>query len=279
MNPCTKQYGGCAKDAECTFLGSNKHTCTCNDGFSGDGKTCVDPGKCAVNNGGCDEMANCTKRGNGVKCICRPGYTGSGKAVEEGSSAAPGCAPIDPCSVDWGKCHLNAKCTTVNKTIPWTNNCTCNAGFRGNGRSCVEFNPCTEAPGCDADAHCLHMRGDDFQCLCNEGFKGSGYACHEVTPCEVDCDENAYCKKTPHGQKCVCKNGFTGNGTTCEEVNNCEFNNGECHKDAICQVMGPGVSTCKCKKGFTGDGSTTCNAINVCKRAEQHQCHDNATCH
>jgi len=39
---------------------------------------CADVDECEVNNGGCDQHANCSNTVGGFECTCRPGFTGDG---------------------------------------------------------------------------------------------------------------------------------------------------------------------------------------------------------
>ena len=40
QDPCASGANSCSADATCRAFGGG-YTCTCNDGFTGDGKTCV----------------------------------------------------------------------------------------------------------------------------------------------------------------------------------------------------------------------------------------------
>ena len=50
--------------------------CTCKDGFSGDGKTCVLIDECVDETHNCDPNASCIKSNTaGFTCVCNSGYS------------------------------------------------------------------------------------------------------------------------------------------------------------------------------------------------------------
>jgi len=49
LHECAAANGGCDPNATCSNT-AGSHTCTCNDGFTGDGQTCTPPAPAA---GGC----------------------------------------------------------------------------------------------------------------------------------------------------------------------------------------------------------------------------------
>ncbi|MCE9573405.1 MAG: hypothetical protein K8W52_09625 [Deltaproteobacteria bacterium] len=69
--------GTCAPtcDVNATCAGT---TCSCNDGFMGDGLACTDINECAANNGGCDVNALCTNAPGSRSCACKRGFVGDG---------------------------------------------------------------------------------------------------------------------------------------------------------------------------------------------------------
>jgi len=74
-------------------------TCTCNDGYSGDGRSCSkiegEDDECLK----CDENAACIHR----KCACDEGYTGDGVTCED----------IDECIIGENLCEGNATCSNT----------------------------------------------------------------------------------------------------------------------------------------------------------------------
>jgi hypothetical protein len=219
---------------------------------------------CAVNNGGCDANATCSK---GIPassfpsemppvqpvCTCKPGYEGDGEI----------CTAIDPCKVDNGGCSPNATCTN---TGPGTNTCACNSGYTGDGKSCVlATGSCAhDNGGCDANATCTSTGPGTNSCKCNNGYSGDGKTCSPINSCTTNnggCDANATCTSTgPGTNSCKCNNGYSGDGKTCIAVqqNPCATSNGDCGPNSTCSWDGHTVA-CACKPGFDdpkGDGKT-----------------------
>ncbi len=76
-NPCLTNNGGCSGDATCTYSAFGVATCTCNEFYTGDGKTCtfeVGP-SCSYNFAGCDTQNSvCAALSTGLsECMCPPG--------------------------------------------------------------------------------------------------------------------------------------------------------------------------------------------------------------
>uniref|UniRef100_A0A3Q2CN68 EGF-like domain-containing protein n=1 Tax=Cyprinodon variegatus TaxID=28743 RepID=A0A3Q2CN68_CYPVA len=95
-------------EAKCSQKGE-KVSCTCLQGYSGDGFTCLPVDPCASgDNGGCHEHAICTMTAPGKKkCTCKDNYIGDGVTCELKQ------LPISRCLQDNGQCHPDAKCTDL----------------------------------------------------------------------------------------------------------------------------------------------------------------------
>ncbi|KTF93204.1 hypothetical protein cypCar_00011236 [Cyprinus carpio] len=81
---------GCMYDA-------GKVNCVCMEGWTGDGRLCVEINNClSESRGGCHENADCTVTGPGQnECSCKKGYMGDGIV----------CNVVNPCLSDNGGCH------------------------------------------------------------------------------------------------------------------------------------------------------------------------------
>ncbi|KAJ8411408.1 hypothetical protein AAFF_G00174140 [Aldrovandia affinis] len=123
INPCLKKV--CHSNAVCAHLGPNRHSCTCNAGYQGNGVVCMPVDPCQTDFGGCDpDSALCVYDGPGKShCVCQGGF----------DSLLPGgsCTLKDACTPD--TCHKNGYCTT---TGPGVAQCKCNEGYVGNGKIC-----------------------------------------------------------------------------------------------------------------------------------------------
>jgi hypothetical protein len=129
------------------------------------------------------------------------------------------CDPLHPrhnCSVD---------ATCVN--IPNSFICQCNAGYVGDGYTCVDIDECaTGEHNCSPNAKCINTKGS-FECECNSGFRDAGNArlidgvddCVDIDECAektANCSPDAICHNTPGSYECECKPGYVGNGRECK---------------------------------------------------------------
>ncbi|XP_072048339.1 lactadherin-like [Amphiura filiformis] len=128
--------------------------------------------------------------------------------------------------------------------------CTCNAGFNGDGLSCTDDDECLAIP-CDLNALCSNNPGS-FSCACNAGFSGDGFNCIDNDEClTIPCDPNAICSNNPGSFDCSCNAGFSGDGLSCADVDECLTIG--CDLNATCSNI-PGSFNCTCNTGFSGDG-------------------------
>ncbi|CAH1226359.1 CD209 [Branchiostoma lanceolatum] len=136
-------------------------------------------------------------------------------------------------------CDAQATCTD-NSAPALDANCTCNAGYTGdglaNGTGCSDNDACTDDP-CDAQATCTDNPAPalDANCTCNDGYTGDGLAngtgCSDNDACTDDpCDAQATCTDNPApalDANCTCNDGYTGDGlasgTGCSEMKPCSF--------------------------------------------------------
>ncbi|XP_040031124.2 pro-epidermal growth factor isoform X1 [Gasterosteus aculeatus] len=79
---------GCHADAQC-LLGAGSPTCVCPQGFTGDGRLCVDIDECTQGTHKCDKNAQCQNTFGAHLCKCRAGYQGNGKTCLESEATSP----------------------------------------------------------------------------------------------------------------------------------------------------------------------------------------------
>uniref|UniRef100_A0A8C2STS6 Stabilin 2 n=1 Tax=Coturnix japonica TaxID=93934 RepID=A0A8C2STS6_COTJA len=124
INPCFTKV--CDPNANCTYLGPNRHKCTCREGYRGDGQVCLPIDPCQALYGNCPAQSTiCIYDGPGKShCECKEHYTNfvPGK----------GCSMTDVCETN-NTCHKKAKCSMV---APGQITCTCQRGYVGNGLVC-----------------------------------------------------------------------------------------------------------------------------------------------
>ncbi|XP_006740287.2 stabilin-2 [Leptonychotes weddellii] len=107
-------------------------------------------------------------------------------------------AVVDFCKQNNGGCAKVARCSQKGTKV----SCSCLKGYKGDGHSCTEIDPCAD---------------------------GLNSGCHE----------HATCKMTGPGKhKCECKSHYVGDGMDCEPeqrpIDRCLQDNGQCHADANC---------------------------------------------
>ena len=160
----------CDAHAICTNT-QGDHSCVCEKGYSGDGKTCNDINECSLNLDNCHAMADCINTDGGFTCACRLGYEGTGRnQVGTGKNRSKwslglvsqkGCRDINECSKGIHNCDSNSQC--VNNAGSYT--CECDDGYTGNGLNCQEVNECSIGThNCDDSASCTNTAGG-FTCL------------------------------------------------------------------------------------------------------------------
>eukprot|EP01137_Pigoraptor_chileana_P024473 Opistho-2@92409 len=122
----------CAEHADCADVanGADKYTCTCQEGYDGDGKVqCVEIDGCDAFP--CAANATCTQTGPGTRaCDCNAAY--------EGDAYTEGCAPINWCTKPTSPCLPKAHCNYLG---PDKFECICPTDFRGDGITKCKFFP------------------------------------------------------------------------------------------------------------------------------------------
>lgn len=87
VNECEEGTHDCDANAQCTNT-QGSYTCACNDGYSGDGKSCTDKDECATGTHNCNKNAACTNTAGSFACTCNEGYSGDGVTCTEGCPTA-----------------------------------------------------------------------------------------------------------------------------------------------------------------------------------------------
>ncbi|NP_001182543.1 stabilin-1 precursor [Danio rerio] len=238
----------CSNNGQCEDGLHGTGKCLCNEGFHGTACEMCEPGRYGKD---CKSECHCEHgkcldglEGNG-QCICFKGWKGVKCSV---------VVVDDACG---GVCDVNANCISGDSGTPPT--CSCTAGYKGNGTSCEEINPCAEDNGgCSVNANCTKTAPGERTCTCTTNYIGDGVICVEMDACLVNnggCDENAICMKTgPNRVACACRPGFISQGHRCLAVNPCRKDNGGCSVNAVCRYLGAGERNCTCYIGFKGDG-------------------------
>eukprot|EP01134_Creolimax_fragrantissima_P001032 CFRG1032T1 len=252
IDECTIGLYECSEFATCTDL-SQGYSCTCNFGYTGDGKTCEvdaeDPDECLSNTHNCGDNSFCTNLFGGFRCTCEHGFEGDGLT----------CSDVDECATNMHTCDdVSSFC--VNKEGGFS--CTCRPGYEDYNSSCVDINECAvESPmhNCSTTLEvCINTPGN-FICACIAGYERDGNACKDINECEAgtdNCDDNAACSNTEGGYECICNAPYwTGNGMYCDDVNECSDsdNQNSCNEKGdhvICKNKLGAPHACDCEAGY-----------------------------
>lgn len=103
------------------------------------------------------------------------GTGGAGAAGGEAGAGAAGGGGFlrDECEDGSATCDANASCVDTETFYE----CTCNAGYEGDGETCANVDECMLlVDDCDDNAICTDGPGD-YACACAPGFVGDGKAC------------------------------------------------------------------------------------------------------
>ncbi|XP_070573969.1 fibropellin-1-like [Ptychodera flava] len=115
---CSLGTHNCHINATCTN-NAGSFSCSCVDGFSGDGINCTDSDECTDEEDTClsDDVAECSNTIGGFTCACKVGYSGDGITQ---------CDNIDDC--------ISVACSNRGECNDEVNgySCVCERGYYGN---------------------------------------------------------------------------------------------------------------------------------------------------
>ncbi|XP_042522579.1 uromodulin [Dipodomys spectabilis] len=163
----------CHSNATCMMDGVVT-TCSCQEGFTGDGLVCEDVDECAIpEEYNCSANTSCVNTLGSYECVCPDGFY---------LVPGLGCLDVDECLEPEGTlCHSLATCVNVEGNY----SCVCPQGYVGDGWHC-ECTPGSCGPGLD----CLPLgHGGELVCAdpcqayhtLHEYWRsaqyGSGYSC------------------------------------------------------------------------------------------------------
>ncbi|KFP52029.1 Stabilin-2, partial [Cathartes aura] len=119
INPCSKKV--CDPNADCIYLGPNRHKCTCQDGYRGDGQVCLPIDPCQATYGNCPAQSTI--------CI----YDGPGKVKSVQLGEYSYCQfLLHHAAFSYSVISTSLLC----KVSCISNKCTCQGGSVGNGFVC-----------------------------------------------------------------------------------------------------------------------------------------------
>jgi len=196
----------CAVNAVCRVTGSAAVCDGCQQGYTGDGKSCAVSASCgaACDGAGTDDDAHAVCNVDG-SCACAPGYSGT-----------PGsCADVNECTATPTICGANATCTNTDGGYL----CACKPGYAKDATgACVDVDECKAGTSlCHPDATCTNTTPDKdpkgYTCACKAGFTGDGFTCVDTDECATNnggCPKNSTCVNQPGTFKCECQAPLVG---------------------------------------------------------------------
>lgn len=294
-NECRMGTDACHAKATCRDT-VDSFTCTCNNGWTGDGAVCSDLDECSQGVDSCHTEAACSNNPGSFTCACNSGWTGDGVA----------CSDLDECSQDVDNCHAGATCTNS----PGSFSCACNNGWTGDGVLCSDVNECFAGlDDCAPNALCANTAGS-FTCTCPLGFSGNGTVCRlncsgilsestcgSVNGCTWRAEASVHCQDYCYGlgydtcqaQTNLCAWGkgydfcffykchFITSEEDCNAEPFCHYYNGSCASD--CHAVGIFPTQCEpvygCGVTFT---TMTCFSRCFLLDAEAQICNDRQGC-
>jgi len=258
----------CSSHAHCDVDASDKGTCVCNAGYTGNGLTCTSTGAPACAASPCQHGGTCADGANDTyTCTCPTGYSGTNCQI------AAACTP-NPC-LNGGTCAPTGATTFA---------CTCLPGYSGTTCQTVTMCPSLTAPSNGDVSVSSQVAGGVAQYECNTGYVLSGGAtrncqgngswtgtaptCIAVTsPCaSMPCQHGGVC--TPgSGTTFTCSCSGTGySGATCATPVDCgslgALANGTITTVPAASTTFGTTATYACSGGYTlvGDATRTCQA-------------------
>ncbi|KAM5199153.1 uromodulin [Hipposideros larvatus] len=173
----TRSCSECHSNATCMEEGALT-TCSCHEGFTGDGLDCVDLDECANPEAhNCSSDSSCVNIPGSYVCACAQGFR---------LTPELGCTDVDECAEpELSGCHPLASCTNGHGNY----SCVCPAGYWGDGRLC-ECSPGSCGPGLD----CV-PQGEALVC---------------ADPCQAHSTLDQYWRSSEHTSGYTCDSNLRG---------------------------------------------------------------------
>ncbi|XP_023270772.1 thrombomodulin-like [Seriola lalandi dorsalis] len=207
------------------------------------------PWNCEIQEGGCEHK--CAMDPNEVpSCYCPPG-----QIVSPENKVTCEEATDDPC--------LALRCDHACYRSDGSYACVCDHGYKlaQDGRSCVDFNDCTDERQCPGENFKCKNTIGGFQCVCEDGYVKSGSLCVDDNEClSAPCEHE--CHNTPGSYNCSC---FEGYKVDPKSPNKCKRH---CGKEECAAECDPNdASQCYCPDGYVAEereDHTVCIEIDEC---------------
>lgn len=132
VDECARSTDDCDSNATCSNAPAGSYSCTCKDGYAGDGKTCTDVNECETGDYQCGANEICSNTIGTYTCVCKDGYTRvDGECVYSRCDTTTLSQPETDCVRVTTGVELNHGCalTRVNTTVDGTNRISTSTAF------------------------------------------------------------------------------------------------------------------------------------------------------
>lgn len=212
---------------------------------------------------------NCDVLGGGCEYKCMQGpeqmplcYCPRGEAINPENEVTCEETQEDPCA--------SLRCAHICYENGGSYACSCREGFKlaADGRSCVDFNDCTDPRQCPGEnSKCVNTAGG-FQCVCKDGYRSKGGVCVDINECtSAPCEH--MCDNLPGSYVCSCYSGYKEDP---EEPHRCKLHCGEEECPAECDPNDR--YQCFCPEGYILEErqhNSVCLDIDECSSFYCHQ--------
>ena len=272
IRQCSNGEDDCDQNALCNHESPGRHSCTCNEGYSGPGNVCNDTDGCLGDpcyqgvacsdvpapsgpcvNVDCGVHGTCDQQ-TGV-CICE-GHTGTSLDFYSWTGVRqPGVAACDT---------YNGKATCWSGA--YTYDRCCNPQDGSGDPSCwfgaVQYDSCKCVNDAAPPAPLPPPPGGYVCDPCPSGFSGDGESCSDIDDCIGNPCGFGNCTDTgANTYACDCDTGYhfgtrDGGNPSCDEVRICAASQvaASCDTDARCDFQGEGDTACTCYVRYDGLG-------------------------
>ena len=215
---------------------------------------------CAREHGGCDPLVPCyDTRGKPTCGVCPRGF-------EDVHDDGTLCRDIDECQSGKAGCAQHARCINQRGSFE----CTCEAGYSGDGHSCELADLCASDADCGGLVGACQLSAEGRRaCVCPPGYVALATSCADVDECAsgaLNCGLHGRCVNRPGSADCQCEAGYGISLGTCVDVDECSALLNDCDRSPNACVNNDGSFRCRCPPGYSGNGrgERGCELTNIC---------------